>query len=165
MQNSMSLGMKKEMLPLNQTSKLYTKRYIYRSPHIHLSIKSIRKPLSLWYLKSPFEPFIYITTYYQTLLDFCFIDPVDNDILESESSIPGALQWTWHGVGTIGDQTGWASCFGTIEADPSRARKGEKLSRPMFPQKWLGSFRKGILPPTMEVFGEVFFCKLTEFVY
>ena len=41
------------------------------------------------------------------------------------SRIPGALQWMWRGGGTIGDQTGWASCFGTIEADPSRAGQGD----------------------------------------
>ena len=121
--------MKTEMLRLNQTSNLYTKRCIYRSLHIHLSIKDIRKPLTLWYLKSPFEPLFTLQhNNYQTLLVLLHPTIGSRHILEIArilSPIPGALQWMWRGGGTIGDQTGWASCFGTIEADPSRAGQGD----------------------------------------
>lgn len=88
------------------------------------------------------------------------------------SPIPGALQWMWRGVGTIGDQTGWASCFGTIEADPSRARKGDgpKMATPapvFFSKRVVGLVRESC-PPKMVVYFLQQVCffggMLTEFV-
>ena len=122
--------MKTEMLRLNQTIATSTQKDASTGHCTYTSASKISE--NPWLCDTSSRHLNLYLHYNTTTIKRCWflLHPTVGsryilEIARILSPIPGALQWMWRGGGTIGDQTGWASCFGTIEADPSRAGQGD----------------------------------------